>query len=271
MRNFLIFVILLLPSFAHAQLIDTSALETKISSQDAQIKDILEKLAELEQKIDNLSTPSPITYPYSNWENSKYTFPDAKEYPALDVMKMTSEYIRFNADGSITYSLPAGLTGTPTANAKFLRIERREYKDMAVKTNYKKGDKISRNNCVIFHKLNLGVSDAVFTQVHGTPWIVNSVKSDTPYFKWVAGKDGVRAQFKTKWGLAEDDKVVVLLPKADLKLETKYCYNWTLDGSTMTYNFNGVKGVVNFDRPDEFYPKDGLYGPVGASLTHTNP
>jgi hypothetical protein len=140
---------------------------------------------------------------------------------------------------------------------------------MAAKTNYKQGDLISRKNCVTFHKLNLGTADTVFTQVHGTPWTVNGVKSDTPYFKWVAGKNGVRAQIKTKWGLPEDDKTIQLLPKDQLKEGQKYCYSWTLDGKTMTYNFNGNSGTITFDRSDEFYPKDGAYGPVGVSLTHS--
>lgn len=256
---------LLLISFpASAQVLDTSKLEAKLAAQDKSILDILDRLEALETQ-----TPAaPVKLPYPNFENSKYTFPDAKEYPALDVMKITSEYIKFNADGSITYSLPAGLTGTPTANAKFLRIERREYKNMPTKTNYKKGDVISRNNCVTFHKLNLGVDDAVFTQVHGTPWTVNGRRDDTPYFKWVAGKDGVRIQAKTKWGLDKDDRVVSLMSRANLKLNTLYCYTWRFDGTTLTYDFAGTKGTIVFDRPDEHYPKDGAYGPVGVSLTH---
>ena len=262
MKKLLTFLLLI--SFpAQAQFVDTSKLEAKIKAQDAQIADILERIARLEK-----GTVTPTTLPYPNFENSKYTFPDAKEYPALDVMKMTSEYIKFNADGSITYSLPAGLTGTPTANAKYLRIERREYKNMPTKTNYKKGDVIQRSTCVTFHKLNLGAEDTVFTQIHGTPWTVNGRKSDTPYFKWVAGKDGVRIQAKTKWNLAKDDKIIQLIPKADLKEETEYCYKWNFDGVTLTYQFGKTAGTIVFDRPDEYYPKDGAYGPVGVSLTH---
>jgi hypothetical protein len=264
MKKLLIFLTLL--SFpACAQVLDTSKLDAKITLQDAQIADILKRLEKLETAT--AQPPAPVL-PYPNFENSKYTFPDAKEYPALDVMKMTSEYIKFNADGSITYSLPAGLTGTPTANAKYLRMERREYEVMATKENYEKGDVLKRSNCVIFHKLNLGVADVVFTQVHGTPWVVNGKSSDTPYFKWVAGKDGVRGQFKTKWGLSDDDKVISLLPKSELVEGKEYCYKWTLDGVKFTYEFAGNAGSVTFDRPDEYYPKDGAYGPVGVSLTH---
>lgn len=262
MKHLLIFLTLL--SFpACAQVLDTSKLDGKIATIDAQIADILQRL----EKLETATAPAPVL-PYPNFENSKYTFPDAKEYPALDVMKMTSEYIKFNADGSITYTLPAGLVGIPTPNAIYYRIERREHKDITKKTNYKKGDFIERNNCVTFHKLNLGVSDVVFTQVHGTPWVVNGKKSDTPYFKWVAGKNGVRIQAKTKWGLGSDDRTITLLLKADLKEQTEYCYDWTFDGVTLTYDFAGTKGTIVFDRPDEYYPKDGAYGPVGVSLTH---
>lgn len=264
-------LLLTLISFpACAQVLDTTKLEEKLTSQDAINQAVSEEIAGILKRLDaleNVNPPAPVL-PYPNFENSKYTFPDAKEYPALDVMKMTSEYIKFNADGSITYSLPAGLTGTPTANAKYLRMERREYKNMATKSNYAKGDLIGRSNCVIFHKLLLGTADTVFTQVHGTPWIVDGRKSDTPYVKWAAGKSGVRAQFKTKWGLSSDDKVIQLLPKADLIEGKEYCYKWWLDGVNFTYDFAGNTGGVTFDRPDEYYPKDGAYGPVGVSLTH---
>jgi len=192
--------------------IDFSELSLRLDNQDKALAEILDLLK---------TKPSAVKLPYPNFENSKYTFPDNKEYPALDVMKMTSEYIKFNANGSITYTLPAGLTGTPTANAKFLRIERREYKNMATKANYKKGDVISRSVGVTFHKLNLGTDDVVFSQVHGTPFVKDGKESDTPYFKMVAGKDGVRLQLKTKWGLAKDDMVIPLLNHSDLKQETE--------------------------------------------------
>jgi len=236
-------------------------LNAELEAQNALNQNILQRLTALEK-------PPSVKLPYPNFENSKYTFPDNKEYPALDVMKMTSEYIKFNANGSITYTLPAGLTGTPTANAKFLRIERREYKNMATKANYKKGDVISRSVGVTFHKLNLGTDDVVFSQVHGTPFVKDGVSSDTPYFKMVAGKDGVRLQLKTKWGLVKDDRVIQLLPHAELKEATEYFFNWTLDGTTFKYKFGSTEGTIIFDRPDDFYPKDGAYGPVGVSLTH---
>ena len=266
----LLFTLLSFP--AQAQFVDSSKLDAKIAAQDVvndqvskEIEGILRRLEILEAE----TVPLPaVKLPYPNFENSKYTFPDNKEYPALDVMKMTSEYIKFNADRSITYNLPAGLTGTPTANAKYLRIERREYKNMALKSNYKKGDVISRSMGVTFHKLNMGVDDVVFSQVHGTPFTQGGVTSDTPYFKMVAGKTGVRIQAKTKFALAKDDVVIPLMLPADLKEGVEYPLIWSLDGTTLNYSFNGVKGVITYSRPDDYYPKDGAYGPVGVSLTH---
>jgi len=242
--------------------LDESELLNWIKTQEAFNQNMAQRLAALEKPA------VAVKLPYPNFENSKYTFPDNKEYPALDVMKMSSEYIKFNANGSITYNLPAGLTGTPTANAKFLRIERREYKNMPTKSNYKKGDIISRSVGVTFHKLNLGTDDVVFSQVHGTPFVLDGVESDTPYFKMVAGKNGVRMQVKSKWNLAKDDIVIQLLNHADLKQETEYLFNWTLDGTTLKFKFGPTEGTILFDRPDDFYPKDGAYGPVGVSLTH---
>jgi hypothetical protein len=244
-------------------------LNAETEAQNALNQNILQQFSALVARVSKLEKPvAAVKLPYPNFENSKYTFPDKKEYPALDVIKMTSEYIKFNTDGSITYNLPAGLTGTPTANAKYLRIERREYKNMATKSNYKKGDVISRSMGVTFHKLNLGVDDVVFSQVHGVPWVQAGVESDTPYFKMVAGKTGVRIQAKTKFALPKDDVVILLMPASELKEGVEYPLIWSLDGTTLNYSFNGVKGVINYSRPDEYYPKDGAYGPVGVSLTH---
>lgn len=265
----LILLLCLLSTPACAQWVDQSALDAKLKDHDAAIGLIMEELDNIYDILDDLQNDTNVTvYPYGNWVNSKYTFPDASERPALEVIGIDSPYIKFHPDGSITYTLPEGLEGTPTTNAKYLRIERREYKDMATKENYTQGDIIWRDNCVVFNKLLLGVADVVFTQVHGTPWVVNGKKSDTPYFKWVAGKDGVRSQFKTKWGLSSDDKVISLLPKSELIEGKEYCYKWWLDGVKFTYDFNGNTGGLTFDRPDDYYPKDGAYGPVGVSLTH---
>lgn len=267
-------LLLTLVSFqAHAQVLDTSKLEAKLTAQDVLNETVAQEILDLIERVEKLEkgTPAPlpsIKLPYGNWENSKFTFPDAKEYPALEVMKMTSEYIKFNVDGSITYSLPAGLTGTPTANAKFLRIERREYENMLKKENYEKGDVLVRTEYVTFHKLNLGVDDVVFSQVHGAPYTLNGVTSDTPYFKWVAGKNGIRIQAKTKWNLAADNVIKIIIPKDQLKENFDYPFYWDFNGVTLNYDVNGMKGSIPFDRPDEYYPKDGAYGPVGVSLTH---
>lgn len=207
-------------------------------------------------------TQSEIKWPYGNWENCKYTFPDAQELPALDIRKieMKSPYIKFNADGSIKFDMPVGINFGTTTNAKNPRMERREYKNMAAKTNYSKGDIVTRDFIVVFHKLNLGTADVVWTQMHG---------EEDPYYKVVAGKSGIRVQCKTKLGLPGDDAVKTLIPHGELKYETAYRYRSQFDGVTYTASINDNAPIsVKFDRPDTYYPKEGAYGPLGVSLTH---
>lgn len=218
------------------------------------------------QKILDLLQPKPdeIQWPYGNWENCKYTLPDASEVPALNIRKTDyqSPYIKFYGDGSITFNLPTGIDFGTTPNAKNPRIERREYKNMAAKSNYVKGDIVTRDFVTVFHKLNLGTSDVVFTQMHG---------EEDPYFKFVAGKKGIRVQCKTKEGLPGDDVVKQLLPHDQLGYEVPYRLNWKFDGTILDILINGTKTSIAFDRKDSYYPKDGAYGPLGVSLTHMSP
>lgn len=225
------------------------------------------QLMRIEDKLDRLlaaSAPKPkeIIWPYGNWGNSKYTFPNASEVPALDIRdpSFQSPYIQFKDDGSITFNLPDGISFTPTKNAKNPRMERREYKDMKAKTNYRAGDMIRRDFATVFHALNFGKDDVVFSQVHG---------EEQPYFKIVAGKDGIRVQCKTRDGLSGDDVVKKLLPHADLKLETAYRLTWAFDGRNLAIQCGGgpIETII-FNRTDEYYPKDGAYGPLGARLSH---
>lgn len=228
------------------------------------LKDIAEMksgLAEINALLKEKVPAPEILWPYANWENCKYTFPDASEKPALDIRSpdFQSPYIKFNADGSIRFDLPEGMNFTPTPNAKNPRIERREYKNRGEKTNFTKGDIITRDFVVIFHKLTLGVADVVWTQMHGI---------DDPYYKVVAGKNGIRVQCKTKEALSGDDIVRQLLPHTELELERPYRFVSAFDGTTLEIALDGNAFTIPFDRADGYYPKDGAYGPPGASLTH---
>jgi len=252
------------------------AIDAKIAALEAlgaeQIQTTLDhgsRIAALEEAIKSLLTPAPapLIWPYGNWENCKYTFPDASEVPALDIRNtgFDSKFIKFNPDGSIRFSLPEGIDFTPTKTAKNPRMERREYKDMKAKTNFKKGDIIIRDFYVIFHKLNLGASDVVWSQMHGED--PNST-GDEPYWKIVAGKNGVRIQCKTIENLPEDNKVLPVLPHSELELEKPYRYRSVFDGSVFEGRFHETDFNVVFNRTDEYYAKEGAYGPLGAVLSH---
>ncbi|MBK6896281.1 MAG: hypothetical protein IPH06_06800 [Alphaproteobacteria bacterium] len=225
------------------------------------IADMKSGLAEIRALLQNNTNPPDIIWPYGNWENCKYTFPDASERPAPDIRKTDFEnpYIKFAPDGSIGFDLPEGMDFTPTPNAKYPRIERREYKRIAAKTNFTKGDIITRGFVVIFHKLNLGVADVVWTQMHG---------EKDPYYKVVAGKNGIRVQCKTKEALSGDDSVRQLLPHTELEYERPYRFVSAFDGATLNIALDGNMFTIPFARTDGYYPKDGAYGPPGASLTH---
>lgn len=225
------------------------------------IADMKTGIAEIRALLKETAPAPDIIWPYGNWENCKYTFPDALEKPALEIRKtdFSSPFIKFNPDGSIRFDLPEGMDFTTTPNAKYPRIERREYKRIAAKTNFTKGDIITRDFVVIFHKLNLGVADVVWTQMHG---------EKDPYYKVVAGKNGIRVQCKTKEALSGDDMVRQLLPHGELQLERPYRFVSSFDGTTLNIALDGNAFTISFDRTDGYYPKDGAYGPPGASLTH---
>lgn len=225
------------------------------------IADMKSGLAEILTLLRPVAPAPEILWPYANWENCKYTFPDASEIRALDIRRtdFQSPFIKFGADGSIRFDLPEGMEFTPTPNAKFPRIERREYKNISAKTNFTKGEIITRDFVVIFHKLNLGTADIVFTQMHG---------EKDPYYKIVAGKNGIRVQCKTKEALSGDDVIRQLLPHAELEYERPYRFTSSFDGTTLDISLDGNTFTIPFARTDGYYPKDGAYGPPGARLTH---
>lgn len=100
------------------------------------IADMKSGLAEIRALLQNNTNPPDIIWPYGNWENCKYTFPDASERPAPDIRKTDFEnpYIKFAPDGSIGFDLPEGMDFTPprtrnirasnAANTKELRQRR---------------------------------------------------------------------------------------------------------------------------------------------------
>ncbi len=225
------------------------------------IADMKSGLAEIRALLKETAPAPDIIWPYANWENCKYTFPDASERPALEIRSPDFQnlYIKFAPDGSIRFDLPEGMDFIPTPNAKYPRIERREYKNRVAKTNFTKGDIITRDFVVIFHKLNLGVADVVWTQMHG---------EKDPYYKVVAGKNGIRVQCKTKEALSGDDVIRQLLPHTGLELEHPYRFTSTFDGTTLDIALDGNTFTIPFARTDGYYPKDGAYGPPGANLTH---
>ncbi|MCB1592020.1 MAG: hypothetical protein KDI90_06165 [Alphaproteobacteria bacterium] len=230
------------------------------------LKDVTEIKTGMRELRDLLTArnprPDPETiWPYGNWENCKYTFPDASEIPALQIRRadFQSPYIRFAPDGSIRFDLPEGTAGKPTPSAQYLRIERREYKDMSAKTDFVQGDIIKRDFLVVFHALNRGVSDVVFTQIHGNP---------DPYFKVAAGKKGIRVLCKTREGLSGDDVIRELLPHEALEYERPYRYRCLFDGTNLEIGIDNNRLGVVFERRDPCYPKDGAYSPLGVSLTH---